>query len=150
MINDTFLFFEFLLLLLMLFFPFESVTIFSLLRTFKVVISCFGMLRLLCLKPNYSVFLQIFVTEISSLLFARAENWFNEAVSWSGMVITWSSAFLFIMSPLLPVSANKLCLMKLCLDQKYHMIFGVFVYYIIFLKVIVLNERHSGFQSVLE
>ena len=81
MINDTFLFFEFLLLLLMLFFPFESVTIFSLLRTFKVVISCFGMLLLLCLKPNYSVFLQIFVTEISSLFFARAENWFNEAVS---------------------------------------------------------------------
>ena len=52
-ITDKFLFFEFLLLLLMLFFLFESVTILFLLCTFKAVISCFGMLLLLCLRPNY-------------------------------------------------------------------------------------------------
>ena len=53
MITDTFLFFEFLLLLLMLFCLFELIAIFFLLCTFQVVISCFGMLSLLCFRLNF-------------------------------------------------------------------------------------------------
>ena len=108
MITDTFLFFEFLPLLLMLFCLFELVTIFFLLFTFQVVISCFGVLSLLCFRLNFSEFLRIFVTEMSLLLFVNAENWFDEAVPWSGMVITWSSAYLFVMSLLLWVSVENL------------------------------------------
>ena len=87
-IADTFLFLEFLLLLLMLFCRFELVTIFFLLCTFKVVISCFGMLSLLCFRLNSLEFSQIFVKQMSLLLFVNAENGFDEAVSWAGMVIT--------------------------------------------------------------
>ena len=56
--------------------------------TFKVVISCFGMLSLLCFRLNFLEFLQIFVTQMSLLLFVNAENGFDEAVSCAGMVIT--------------------------------------------------------------
>ena len=105
MITDTFLFFEFLQLLLMLFCLFELVTIFFLLCTFIVVISCFGMLLLLCLRLNFSKFSRIFVTEMSSLLFVNVENWLDETMSWSEIFITWSSAclsvILFFLKPLL-------------------------------------------------
>ena len=132
MITDTFLFFEFLLLLLMLFSFFELETIFFLLCTFKVVISCFGMLSLLCFRINFSEFLRIFVTEMLLLLFVNAENWFDEAVSWSGMVITWSSACLFVISLLLWVSREPVSIRNID-----HVIFCVFFCYIIFFKVFV-------------
>ena len=122
----------------MLFSFFESVTIFFLLCTFKVVVNCFRMLSLLCLRPNFSEFPWILVIEMSSLLFANAENLFDEAVSWSGMVITWSSACLFVMSFLLPVRAREPVWWNyVSIRNIYHVIFCVFVCYIIFLKVIV-------------
>ena len=108
MMTDTFLFLELLRLLLMLFCLFELVTTFFLLCSFKVVISCFGMLSLLWLRLNFSEFPRMFIKEMSSLLFGKAENWFDEVVSWSGTVITWFYACLFVVSLWLLLSVENL------------------------------------------
>ena len=89
----------------MLFFPFESITIFFLVCTFNVVISCFGML---CLRSNFLEFSGIFVKEMPLLLLVNAEDVFDETVSCPGMVITGSSRCLFVMSSLLSVSTENL------------------------------------------
>ena len=77
-ITDS-LFFELFLLLLILFFVFELVTIFLLLCKFKVVISCFGMLSMLCLMSDLIVqnIFCICRNNIIQLIFRIHNFWIN-------------------------------------------------------------------------
>ena len=84
------------------------------------------------ITDTFLKFSQTFVMKMSLLLFVSAGNWFDEAVSWSGMAMMWSSACLFVISE--SVWWNYVLIKNIC-----YVIFFIFFCYIIFHEVLVLT-----------